>query len=306
MALIKCKNCGHMVSDKGTNCPKCGTPIVKTESVFTTNKEEKVLAEVESPKVESVSTVDNYVEDSSNGKKGLVAIVCGFFFIALAIGGYFLWKNYSDKYERQLVDGHPVYSTELVKYAEKGDSVAQCDLGLCYYCGYGIDKNDVETERWFRKSAEQGYARGENNLGICYRDGIGVEPDYSEAERWIRKSAEQGFVGGFVNLGLCYSNGIGVEKNLEEAVHWYRKAAEQGDAEAQVLIGRCYYEGDGVEKDDDEAERWFRKAAEQGNADGQYLLGLFLLELDNDKAIYWLKKAANQGHEMATMLISNR
>ena len=24
MALIKCKNCGHQISDKATKCPKCG------------------------------------------------------------------------------------------------------------------------------------------------------------------------------------------------------------------------------------------------------------------------------------------
>ena len=27
MALIKCKECGHDISDKATTCPKCGCPI---------------------------------------------------------------------------------------------------------------------------------------------------------------------------------------------------------------------------------------------------------------------------------------
>ena len=31
MALIKCVNCGHMVSTKGTKCPKCGTLIPKDD-----------------------------------------------------------------------------------------------------------------------------------------------------------------------------------------------------------------------------------------------------------------------------------
>ena len=26
MALIKCNECGHMISDKATKCPKCGCP----------------------------------------------------------------------------------------------------------------------------------------------------------------------------------------------------------------------------------------------------------------------------------------
>lgn len=29
MALIKCKGCGHMISDKAEACPKCGTPNVQ-------------------------------------------------------------------------------------------------------------------------------------------------------------------------------------------------------------------------------------------------------------------------------------
>ncbi len=29
MALIKCSECGHMISDKATKCPKCGTPVRK-------------------------------------------------------------------------------------------------------------------------------------------------------------------------------------------------------------------------------------------------------------------------------------
>ena len=60
MALIKCTECGHMVSDKGTKCPKCGTPIVKMESIITT-KNEDVISKVDPPKVETVSSVDNAV-----------------------------------------------------------------------------------------------------------------------------------------------------------------------------------------------------------------------------------------------------
>ena len=29
MALIKCNECGHMISGRATKCPKCGCPITK-------------------------------------------------------------------------------------------------------------------------------------------------------------------------------------------------------------------------------------------------------------------------------------
>ena len=37
MALIKCKQCGHMISDRATKCPKCGQSLIdveKTEDIF--------------------------------------------------------------------------------------------------------------------------------------------------------------------------------------------------------------------------------------------------------------------------------
>ncbi|MBR5169880.1 MAG: SPOR domain-containing protein [Muribaculaceae bacterium] len=33
MALIKCTECGHMISDKAMNCPKCGCPVRKGSDI---------------------------------------------------------------------------------------------------------------------------------------------------------------------------------------------------------------------------------------------------------------------------------
>ena len=41
MALIKCKECGHEISDKASVCPNCGAPLVIDETI-----EEEVLSEV--------------------------------------------------------------------------------------------------------------------------------------------------------------------------------------------------------------------------------------------------------------------
>ena len=29
MALIKCSECGHMISDRASTCPQCGAPVEK-------------------------------------------------------------------------------------------------------------------------------------------------------------------------------------------------------------------------------------------------------------------------------------
>jgi hypothetical protein len=68
--------------------------------------------------------------------------------------------------------------------------------------------------------------------------GRGVEQNDDEAVRWFRKSAEQGFAEGQVNLGVSYTNGRGVEKNDAEAAKWFRKAAEHGSVDGQKLLDR--------------------------------------------------------------------
>ena len=196
MALIKCSGCGHMISDKVSKCPKCGMPIEKAESVFTEEKKEMVNTEVNPPKVESISSNGRIKENTRNNKNGIVAAICGIVIVVIAVGAFILWKNsneYSSSgYIPQLVDGHPVYSAELVKYAKNGNPDAQLGLGNCYYYGEGVEQNYAEAVRWYRKAAEQGYADAQHNLGNCYYYGTGIEQNYSEAVRWLRKAAEQG------------------------------------------------------------------------------------------------------------------
>lgn len=41
--------------------------------------------------------------------------------------------------------------------AEQGFAPAQCNLGLMYYMGSGVTKNDNDAATWLRKAAIQGY-----------------------------------------------------------------------------------------------------------------------------------------------------
>ena len=69
--------------------------------------------------------------------------------------------------------------------------VAQCELGNCYYNGYGISKNYKEAVRWYRKSAEQEYNWAQYYLGNCYYKGHGIKQDYDEAAKWHIKATNQ-------------------------------------------------------------------------------------------------------------------
>ncbi|HEX3716502.1 MAG TPA: trypsin-like peptidase domain-containing protein [Verrucomicrobiae bacterium] len=184
--------------------------------------------------------------------------------------------------------------------AEKGDALAQCYLGWCYYTGQGVAKDDVEAVKWNRKAAEQNCARAQFDLAFLYFHGEGLKQDYVEAVKWYRKAAQQNDADAQNDLGTCYRHGLGVKKDEVEAMNWYRKAAEQNHAEGQFNLGISYASGQGVAQDDVEAVKWYRKAADQNLADAQYNLGLGYEEgrgvaKDDGAAVKWYRKAADQG-----------
>lgn len=156
----------------------------------------------------------------------------------------------------------------------------------------------------FRKAAEQGNASAQNNLGICYFWGKGVERDELQGIYLLRKAVEQGNATAHINLFNCYFNGGNVvQKDEKQAVNWLRKAAEQGNAEAQLQLG-IYHINKVTQLDDEQAIYWYRKAAEQGNVTAQVELATCCehgigVPQDTKRAIYWYQKAAEQGNKDA-------
>lgn len=92
--------------------------------------------------------------------------------------------------------------------AEKGDQLAQFNLGNRYLQGDGVLKDDVNAIAWYRKSAEQGNADAQVNLGACYSNGIGLPRDPAQGMMWYRKAAEKGHAPGQYNLGQSYAVGL--------------------------------------------------------------------------------------------------
>jgi len=120
----------------------------------------------------------------------------------------------------------------LVRRATRGEADAQFSLGFCYANGAGVDKDEEEAVRWYRKAAEQGHAFAQCDLGLCYGSGVGIAKNEQEAARWCRKAAEQGDPRAQFYLGICYKHGKGVQKSFAEAYKWFNVAAAQGDENA--------------------------------------------------------------------------
>ena len=92
-------------------------------------------------------------------------------------------------------------------------------------------------------SAEHGGTDGMNSVGYAYLMGEGVDQDEEEAVRWFRKSAELGNPMAQTNLALSYATGQGIEKNRDEAVRWFMTAAKNGHKEALAAIEQLRNDG---------------------------------------------------------------
>lgn len=161
----------------------------------------------------------------------------------------------------------------LTRLARERNAVALFYLGVMYYGGDGVQKDEARAVTWWRKAAAQGYALAQYNLGLMYYGGQGVPHDYARTVAWWRRAAAQGLAEAQYNLGVMYEDGQGVPQDYTQAIAWYSKAAAQGFALAEDNLGVMYDNGWGVPQDYAQAVAWYRKAVAQGSAMAQGHLG---------------------------------
>ncbi|CAG8605988.1 4058_t:CDS:2 [Acaulospora colombiana] len=158
--------------------------------------------------------------------------------------------------------------------AEDGSSWAQSCVGHCYYSGRGVDERDESKAfEWNFKSAKNGSLVGQCNLGYYYQGGIGTEFNEQEGFQLYLQAAEAGNIEAAYVAGYCYEVGKGVGKDERKTFEWYLKLGEQGYDIAQCDVGYCYYNGIGVAKDEEKAFEWYLKSAENDYSFGQLQVG---------------------------------
>ncbi len=188
--------------------------------------------------------------------------------------------------------------------AEGGDVIAMSNLAYMYAKGTTVEKDDVESIRWYKKAAEKGHMTSQYNLGVIYAKGRGVQQDYVESLKWYKMAAEQGDVTAQSTIAMMYAKGIGTDKNQLEAVKWYKKAASQEHLNSMYTLANMYMKGHGVPLDEEEAFRLYQQAAEQGHINAQITLGYLYgkgkgTRRDDQESYKWYRKAAEQGHPNA-------
>ena len=111
--------------------------------------------------------------------------------------------------------------------AQEGNREAQTLLGVLYWRGKGVGRNDGLAFLWFTKAAAQESAEALSYLGRMYEMGEGTAEDKQKAFEAFTRSAELGSASGKQHLGRAYHYGIGVRKDVVRARYWYEQADAQ-------------------------------------------------------------------------------
>lgn len=111
---------------------------------------------------------------------------------------------------------------ELIKQAEEGDARAQFRLGLAFYKGNRVEKDEEKAFEWWMKAVEQGVEYAAYCLGCIYFE----KKDFQTAMEYYLKAISDPVINeaGF-QLGVIYENGLGLEKDIDKAIEYYKKGA---------------------------------------------------------------------------------
>jgi len=101
--------------------------------------------------------------------------------------------------------------TELLALAERGNTVAQYNLGEMYHIGEGVPTDYVEAVRWYKLAAKEEHAGSQFNLGVLYANGRGVPQDFAQAVELVQLAAEQNHADAQYALGLVFAKIRGTE-----------------------------------------------------------------------------------------------
>jgi len=188
----------------------------------------------------------------------------------------------------------------LKSASERGDALADFNLGLLYAGGLGCQADAALAQQHYLRAAQAGMPQAQNNLAVQLLQAADADllaqAAAEQAGQWLREAAAQNDALACFNLAL-YQGRIG---DQAQALELLRVAAAQGLAKAQFNLGWNLAFGDKAVDSYALGLPWLQQAAEQGDADALYTLGRMQffgqgLPADAGQALAWYQRAAALG-----------
>ena len=207
--------------------------------------------------------------------------------------------------------------------AEAGNAKAMTEVARRLYDGIGVEKNEPESDEWYKRGAEAGEPSAMRVVAFRSNDKV-------EKFKWFKRSAELLEPGlnkqdSIKETAINYACGRGTEKDIVQAEEWLAKLDDDNANSAMIEIAKITGDNSWLErasensikamiqmaedfvskKDFVNALAFYKKAAAKGSCDAMsivgdiYYIGEDGIEQDYTKAFKWYSRAAERGYNMA-------
>jgi hypothetical protein len=139
-------------------------------------------------------------------------------------------------FDRQLTDAQALQMLERAAAANHPQALVE--LGLCYYTGRWVKRNEGQAKTQWQKAVAAGSAEARVRLAVAKLRGR--DRDYAYAMPALRDAARDGSALAEFALGYCFETGSGVPKRMEEAARLYRSSAQRGSQDAMRALRRLH------------------------------------------------------------------
>ena len=187
-----------------------------------------------------------------------------------------------------------------LKGHNNGDLKATQKLGIMYYNGEGVQKDEEKALQYMEKAIEgddphslyvigvvylnKDREKGLNYLKRAYKKGShyaaeilaseyllellnNKEVKENEILEYINFAVEKELPDSIYYYGLAHIYGIGLEVNKEKAFELFIKAANEGSEKAMLKLGNCYKHGIYVKENIKLSLFWYEEATKKGSVE---------------------------------------
>ncbi|WP_347453161.1 tetratricopeptide repeat protein [Acinetobacter thermotolerans] len=201
---------------------------------------------------------------------------------------------------------------------EHKDAQAKTLLGLAYFYGWFVDKNETMAFRYWNEAANSQFVPALCIIAALYYESYLVVPEPEKAFGLYQAAYELDpqYFYSQMGLALCYLNGVGTVKDTAKATqmiqqvaeqHWHIKA--QSEAELTYVVGCFYSQPEYPLPTREKAIQYLNQAVNKGSAEAawyiyQALSGVYpVFTVDEAQAKRYLHQAAQLGHVQAQAIL---
>ncbi|MGL6082863.1 MAG: tetratricopeptide repeat protein, partial [Gammaproteobacteria bacterium] len=207
-----------------------------------------------------------------------------------------------------------VFQHLLQQSKEHADAQAKTLIGLAYFHGWYVDKNETMAFRYWSEAANSQHAPALCMIAALYFEQhlVANEPQKAFELYQAAYQLSPDDVSAGMGLALCYLNGVGTVKDTGKATQMIQSAAQQywlieAQSEADLIysVGRFYSLAEYPLPTRDKAIQYLNQAVAKGSKEAAWFLyqalsGIYPVFVNNlELANRYLHQAAQLGHAQA-------